>query len=275
MTKKRAKNKQKNKSGVPLLITVAIIIIILGLVGMYALGVINAPKFITDIFSEAESTTLPPAAGNIAPKGEAPEYYEALPREEYAKALANMSMPEKFYRRYSISLFSGENVRKTDYNAIYNGGDWWVQTSENDVIMSTVICKGGSVKIYDNADNTSVIDASGEIDRSEYFGYTSLSEITSMINALASGEQVDYAGGSISDFSLSFTQSRGTGENIFSFTFTRSDGIKEEYTFTFESATILSAIKYLPSGEKIYQMETKDSRNNIEGINVDELFVIN
>ena len=271
----KTKNKQKNKSGIPLLITVAILIVILGLVGMYALGVIKAPKFITNIFGEAESTTLPPAAGNIAPKGEEPVYYEALPREEYAKALGNISIPEQFYRRYSISLFSGENVRKTDYNAIYNDGDWWVQALENNVILSTVICKDGAVKIFDNADNTSVIDASGEIDRSEYFGYTSLSEITSMINAIANGERVDYAGGNITDFSLSFTQSRGTGENIFSFTFTRSDGIKEEYTFAFESATILSAIKYLPSGEKIYQMETKDSKNNIDEVDVGELFVIN
>ncbi|MBQ6893409.1 MAG: hypothetical protein IJN48_04310 [Clostridia bacterium] len=270
---KRSDDTFYSKRSIALLITAVVIITIIGLAGMYALGIISMPQFISDIFNKSESTAVGSVIGNIAAQDEEKIYYEALPREEYANAIADISIPNEYYQSYTITLFAGDTKRVTDYIAIYKDDDWWVQTSENEVILSTVICKDGRVKIADNADNTSILDESGEINYAEYFGYTPLSSLTSMIYALASGEAVEYAGG-VSDFSLSFTQARGTGENIFSFNFTRADGIKEEYTFAFESATILSAAKYSSSGEKIYQMEMKDSQSNVDNIDIDTLLVI-
>ena len=261
------------KKGIAFLISAAAIIAVVGLVGMYLLGIIQVPSFFEDLFSPKETESIAPISGNIKPEGEEKVYHEALPREKYATALADISIPNEYYQRYSISLFAGDITKTTDYTALYKDGDWWVQTSENDVILSTVICKNGTVKISDNTDNSSVLDSSGKINFFEYLGYTPLDTLTDMIKALANGENIDYAGG-ISDFSLSFTQARGTGENIFSFNLTRNDGFKEEYTFAFESATILSAAKYSPSGEKIYQMEMKDSKNDLEDVDVASLLVI-
>ncbi|MBQ8836340.1 MAG: hypothetical protein IJ002_02400 [Clostridia bacterium] len=270
---KNPKEKRKNNSGIALFAAVVVLVFVLGLAGMYALGIISMPAFLSDFIETDGTSAAAPIAGNIAAEDESIEYFEALPREEYATALADISVSDKYYQHYTVTVYSGEKKSAADYTAIMNGNDWWVQTSENDVIMSTVVCKDGKVKISDNTDNTSIVDESGEIHFSEYFGYTPLSELTAMIKALANGETVDYAGG-ITDFSLSFTQARGTGENIFSFSFTRADGFSEEYTFAFESATVLTAAKYSPSGEKIYQMEMKDSLNNIDDIDVDALFVI-
>lgn len=261
------------KKGIALLITVTVIIAVVGTVGMYAIGVLKIPSFISEMLNQTDIAPIPHAAGNISANNGEITYYEALPREEYAIALADITIPEQYYQNYSISLFSGDSVHKTDYTAIYNEGDWWVQTAEEGVILSTTVCKDGKVTLWNNADNSYVTDESGELNHYEYFGYPLLSTITDMIRALAKGESVDYAGG-VLDFSLSYTQSRGTGENIFSFNLTRADGFKEEYTFAFESATILSAAKYSPSGEKIYQMEMKNSKNDIEGIDVDLLFAV-
>lgn len=274
------KNKQNNsadtfygKKDIALLITAAVIIAIVGIVGMYSIGIIKMPSFLEDMLEKPEDNTAVPVAGNLKPEDEEKVYFEALPRDEYATALADIAIPEKYYQRYSVTLYAGEVSNTTDYIAIRDGESWWVQTSKDDVILSTVISKDGKVKISDNTDNTSIVDTSDEIDFFEYFGYTPLDSLTGMIKALANGESIDYAGG-VSDFSLSFTQARGTGENIFIFNLTRSDGFKEEYTFAFESATILSATKYLPSGEKIYQMEMHDSQSDTSGIDVDSLFVI-
>ncbi len=261
------------KKGIAFLISAAVIIAAIGLVGMYMLGVIQVPVFLEDMLSPKETEDIAPISGNIKPEDGEKVYYEALPREKYATALADISIPDEYYQRYSISLFAGDITKITDYIAIYKNGDWWVQASENDVILSTVISKGDKVKISDNTDNTSVLDSTGKINYFEYFGYTPLDTLTKIIFALANGESIDYAGG-ISDFSLSFTQARGTGENIFIFNLTRSDGFKEEYTFAFESATVLSAAKYSPNGEKIYQMEMKDSKNDLEDIDVASLLVI-
>ena len=52
------------------------------------------------------------------------------------------------------------------------------------------------------------------------------------------------------------------------------DGISEEYTFALESATILSIKKYDSDGEKIYQMEMKDSRNSLDEVDVESLLVL-
>ena len=270
---KNKREKTKSNSGTVLFIVGIVTVTILGLAGMYALGIMSMPAFLSDIFEKPSTSSATPIAGNISPYESDAEYYKALPREEYADALADISVPSKYYQRYTVTVFSGEASLSTDYTAIYDEGNFWVQTAEGDVIISTVICKDGKVKISDNTDNTSIVDPSGEISFYEYFGYTPLATLTAMIKALANGEPAGYVS-DISDFSLSFTQTRGTGENIFSFTFTRADEFKEEYTFAFESATVLSAAKYAPSGEKIYQMEMKDSQNSLDGIDVDKLFVI-
>ncbi len=271
--KNNGANRFYSKKGVVLIISMAVAFTAVGLLGMYALGILKTPAFLSDILEKPDAPTPSHVAMNIAAEDEDRVFYEALPRDEYAIALADISLPEEYYQRYTITLFAGEAAHTTDYTVIYNHGDWWVQTSEKDVILSTAICKSGTVKLSDNSDNTSVTDTSGDIDCFEYFGYTSLDKLADMICALAKGESVNYPVG-VADFSLSYTKARGTGENIFNFNLTRSDGFREEYTFAFESATILSAVKYSPSGEKIYQMEMKDSRNNIEGINVNSLFVI-
>ena len=262
-----------SKKGIILIICAALVFTATGIVGMYMLGIVKMPSFMSAFFNKSDAPTASHIAMNIHEEDKNKTFYEALPREEYAIALADISIPEEYYQRYTITLYSGETVRSTDYTVIYKRGDWWVQTKENDVILSTVVCKDKKVKLSDNSDNTSVTDVSGEIDCFEYFGYTSLAKLADMIRALAKGETVIYPGG-VADFSLSYTKTRGTGENIFNFSLTRGDGFKEEYTFAFESATILSAVKYSPSGEKIYQMEMKDSRNDIEGIFVNSLFVI-
>ena len=262
-----------SKKGIVLIICAALVFTATGIVGMYMLGIVKMPSFMSAFLNKSDTPTASHIAMNIHEEDENQTFYEALPREEYAIALADISIPEEYYQRYTITLYAGEAVRSTDYTVIYKHGDWWVQTKENDVILSTVVCKDKKVKLSDNSDNTSVTDASGEIDCFEYFGYPSLAKLADMICALAKGETVIYPGG-VADFSLSYTKTRGTGENIFNFNLTRGDGFKEEYTFAFESATLLSAVKYSPSGEKIYQMEMKDSRNDIEGIFVNSLFVI-
>ena len=261
------------KKGIAFLITATVIIAIIGIVGMYYIGILKMPSFITEMLSPTVTAPTLHAVGNIAEYSGEVMHYEALPRDEYAIALADILPPEHFYQSYSISISSNGSVRKTDYTAIFNNGDWWIQTSEDGVVLSTTVCYNNKVTLYNNADNTSITDTSGEINCHEYLGYPSLTSLTNTICALAKGESVDYVGG-VSDFSLSYTQSRGTGENIFSFNLTRADGFKEEYTFAFESATILSASKYSPSGEKIYQMEMKNSKNNIEGIDIDSLFTV-
>ena len=262
-----------SKKGIAIIVCAAIIFTAIGILGMYALGIVNLPEFLSVFFPKNDMPATSHVAMNIAAEDEDRVYYEALPREQYAIALADISIPDEYYQRYTVTLYAGEVAHTTEYTVIYKRGDWWVQTKENDVILSTAICKNGKVKLSDNSDNTSVTDSSGEIDCFEYFGYTSLAKLANMIRALAKGETVNYPGG-VADFLLSYTKARGTGENIFNFNLTRGDGFKEEYTFAFESATILSAIKYSPSGEKIYQMEMKDSRNSIEDINVNALFVI-
>ena len=257
--------------GVVILIIAVVIFALSAIAGMYALGVIKLPSFIGDFF--ADETLSQPKAENIAP-AETEELYKALPAGEYAVALADMPLPEEYYRSYSITLSSGDTQKSTDYIAIKKGDDWWVQVSENEVILSTALCSGGVVKITDNASNSSITsDAENGVTFKERCGIMPLGELAELIRAVESGEDVAYGGG-IATYALSFTQSRGTGENIFNFSFSCENGISEEYIFAFESASILSAKKTY-NGETIYQMELKDSRNELSEIDIDALFIFN
>ena len=275
------KNNKKNGDltfysarGITLLLVVITVFAILALGGMYALGVISMPSFITNIFNPPENTVLVAPDANISPEVSNFEYMEAISREEYADALASISIPSKFYQNYEITRYHGELSATVEYTAIYDGGNWWVQTKEGDVIISTVVCKDGKIKLSDNTDNTSVFVPASDISFTEHCGYLPIKNLTDIIHKLTNGQTVEYAGG-ISDYSLSFTPSRGTSENIFTFFFRRKDGISEEYTFAFESATILSAVKYNKDGERIYRMEMKNSRNNLDDVDVASLIKIN
>ena len=279
--KQKTKEKKKNNltfysaRGIGLMVAVLLLFIILALTGMYTLGIIHPPESFSSLFGQAEETTAPAAAANIAPEGEEAVLYEAIPREEYAKALADMHLPTEYYRAYSITVSFGIREDTTDYVAIRRGEDWWVQTSKDDVILTTAICKDSTVRITDNAQNTAVTaegysaETPSGVSFEERCGVLSLERVVEMIRTLADGETVNYGGG-ITNYSLSFTQARGTGENVFVFTFTCQNGVTEEYRFAFESAAILSVSKSL--GElKIYQMEMKEHRNDLSDVNVDSL----
>lgn len=279
--KQKTKETKKNKltfystRGIGFMAAVLLLFVILALTGMYTLGIIRLPESFSSLFGQAEETTAPAAAANIAPAGEEAALYEAIPREEYAKALADMHLPTEYYRAYSITVSFGIREDTTDYVAFRRGEDWWVQTSKDDVILTTAICKDGTVRITDNAQNTAVTAEgySAEnpegISFEERCGVLPLERVVEMIRAVSGGETVNYGGG-ITDYSLSFTQARGTGENVFVFTFTCQNGITEEYRFAFESAAILSVSKSL-GDIKIYQMEMKEHRNDLSDVNADSL----
>ncbi len=256
--------------GILILVIAVILFAIAALIGMYALGVINMPAFISNYFSDNEATNQ--EAENISPEAEN-ELYKALPAGEYASALADMPLPKNYYRSYSITVSAGNKNSKTDYIAIVNDNDWWVQTYKNGVILTTAVCKDGALKLTDNASNSSVTtEAEGSISFKERCEVMPLYELVQLIKAVDSGKHVSYSGG-ISTYSLSFTQSRGTGENLFNFSFTCENGVSEEYIFSFESAKILSAVKTY-GGETIYKMELTDSRNNLDDIDIDALFTL-
>ncbi len=274
------KNEQKKNEmtfystrGIMLLIAAVLVFATLALIGMSWLGVISIPRFITEFFDNSVETVPAGPISNIAFGENNTVFHEALPRDEYAAALADISFPSEFYYNYTISLFSEADTLTTDYIAICKGNDWWLQTAQNDVIMSTVICKNSLVQFSDNADNSFVTASQNNISLAEYSGFMPLKDLTLLIASLTSGNEVEYGGG-VSDYSLSYTQGRGGTENLFSFNFSRKDGISEEYTFALESATILSIKKYNSDGEKFYQMDMKDSRNNLDEINVESLIVL-
>lgn len=257
--------------GILIMIVIVIFFAVIALVGMYMLGIVSMPGFIKAFIDTPSETTIAPLAEKIAPEEEdAKEYEILLHRDEYANALADIAIPTEYYHNYTVSWLAGETERTVNYIAIYDEGNWWVQAEENSVITSTAICKDGKVELTNNSDNTSVITDVGDISFSEYFGYMPLEEAIGIIASLANGIPVSYGGG-IVDYSLLFTPAQGISENIFNFSFTRKDGISEEYTFAFESSSILSITRYNANGEMIYQMKTKDSRNSIEDIDIDTL----
>ena len=281
--KQKSKEKKTNAPfdsarGTWLLVAFLVLFIILVLTGMYTLGIIRLPDAFFAFFGRDTDMDPPSAAVNIAPDTDADTLYEAIPREEYAKALADMPLPSEYYRAYSITISFGIREEVTDYIAIRRGEDFWVQTSREDVILNTTVCKDGSVRITDNAQNAFVtahayteVHPEG-VTYEERSGVLTLDRVVEIIRAISAGEGVDYGGG-IVDYSLSYTQARGTGENVFNFTFTCKNGVTEEYRFAFESAVILSAKKSF--GEvQIYKMEMKEYRNDLADVDLDSLLVL-
>ncbi len=256
--------------GIMFMVIAVLLFATLALIGMYHLGVINIPSFLTDFLGNKEEVPPAPPAANIAPETGTVEHIEALPRDEYAAALVDISFPEEFYQSYTVTVSSDKAKHVTDYVAIYQNGNWWVQTQENGAIMSTTVFKNGTLQISNNAENSFITSPSSTVPFAEYSGYTSLKELVGIINALTSGETVEYGGG-IADYSLSFTQARGTNENIFTFDFSRKDGFSERYTFGLESATILSITKSDTNGNVFYQMNMKDSKNDLKDVNTESL----
>ena len=275
-------NKDKKKAkklGIIITVCAVVFTLAITLAVLFSVGVIKPPAFLASYFGTEVKTPAPSKSANIAPQEEAYSPKKALPAGEYAIALADMNIPQSFYMSYKITLFSDTNQSTTDYVAIKDGDTWWVQASKNDIILTTAICKDNVVKITDNASNSSVVtDAYSEtapsgITFKERCEFMPLSELVQMIKAVDSGETVAYGGG-ITTYSLSYTQSRSTSENLFSFSFSCENGISEEYIFSFERAVILSATK--KHGDKIiYQMELKDSRDDLSDIHLDELTKIN
>ncbi len=263
--------------GVALLVAIMILFTLVALAGMYMLGIIALPRSLTGLFN-AETEALAPVHGLAdLPDGPGESLLsEALPREQYAAALELMTLPEAYYRSYTITVFSGGNSVKTDYTAVYRERDWWVQISEQGTVISTAVCQNGEVEITDHTRDASVTAlgasefSAGSVSFEERCGVLTLRTLTSMISSLEAGESVSYGGGEIADYTLSFTPARGTGENLFTFSFSLGD-LREEYVFSFESAVILSAAKYY-KGTQIYAMETKAYANDLSALNVNSLF---
>ncbi len=280
MTKKQTKQKKQSKTPfygagtLWLAIAILALVITLLLWGLAYLGVVDIP----DLSSSQEngnSASNPNApTANIAGEPENKPLYEAVPRREYATALANMQFPSEYYRNYRITLSSDDTKYTTEYFVICDNDDWWIQTAVDKTILQTVICHNGKTSITDNAANTSVkIDSDFGPDFEESCGIMTLERLVEIIHAAANGDDIDYGGG-ISDYSLSFTQTRLSGENLFSFSFSCPNGISENYTFSFENAVILSATKSF-DGKEIYKMEIKDYRNDLTEIDVNALFADN
>ena len=279
MTKKKVtktKSAFYSAKGIATLIAMLLVLSALALWGLYTIGALRFP---TELFAEETTAPLPSGAvANIAPEGTQAELKEAVPREEYAFALSEMEIPASYFRKYTITLQSGNYTDVTSYYAVKDGENWWVQTEKEHVILTTAFCKDGTVHVADNAQNSSVsvpaqsAENPDGVSFEERCGILTLETLVEIIRRAAAGEPVEYGGG-IRDYSLSYTPSRGTGENLFTFSFVNGSGIAEEYTFAFESARILSATKAL-DGNVIYKMELKDYRNELADFDTSALFTL-
>lgn len=279
MTKKTQTKTNKNGGSIFTIILALVAFTVIFVFGMHKFGVINLSESFGSIFTEAEPPYNNAPAANISNNPSKNEYFEAIPREEYALALAKMQFPNEYYRNYKIAISSAESMYVTEYFVVKSHDDWWVQTANEGVILQTAICSDGSVTITDNAANTSVnvseysAEAPLGVSFEEKCGIISLSTLVDMICAVANGDKVTHGGG-IADYSLSYTQTKPSGENLFSFSFVCQNGVSEEYTFSFENAAILSASKSY-EGKEIYKMEIKDYRNTLDEIDVNSLFSAN
>lgn len=263
--------------GVALLVVIMLAFTLVALVGMHMLGIIALPRSIADWFGEETEASEPlPGLADLPNKPGENVLYEALPREEYAAALKRMTLPESYYRSYTITVYSGKYSFMTEYTSVFREGDWWVQTAEEGVVTSTAVCRNREVTITDHTRDAAVTalgsseQATGGVSFEERCGVLTLQTLTSMISALEAGEPVLYGGGEVTDYTLSFTPARGTGENLFTFSFSLGD-LREKYVFSFESATILSAEKYYKN-TRIYAMEMQSYANDLSALNVDALF---
>lgn len=276
---KTSKGKFYSTGAIWLMIILVLAFSIMAVFGLYRLGIIKLPDSFDQAFMEKPTSPSNAPAANIANAPEEKESYEAIPREEFATALSKMALPDEYYRNYRIAISSETSQFVTEYYTIKKSNDWWVQTAVNEVIIQTAVCNGGNITVTDNAANTSAkaLEKSDEnptgISFEESCGIITLDTLANMIYDIANGNTVTYGGG-IADYSLSFTQTRHSGENLFSFSFLCQNGVSEEYTFSFENAVILSASKSF-GGKEIYKMEIKDYRNDLSEIDTENLFSVN
>lgn len=260
--------------GVTLLLSVVLVLAVLALLGMYSLGVIRPPASLSALFGTTETTARPAQTTDIETAAEETTLTPALAREEYAAALGDMQIPSAYYRAYTVSIYGGNAVTATQYEAVVRDADWWVREARDGVILSTAVCRDGAVQITDNTQNSTVTAAGTDTRRgirlAERMGVLPLGELTALIGTLGAGGTSDYGGG-ITGYSLALAPARGTGENVFTFAFTTASGVREVYSFSFENAVLLSAEKYV--GDRlIYRMESTAYTNDLADTGADRLF---
>lgn len=260
--------------GVTLLLSVVLVLAVLALLGMYSLGVIRPPASLSALFGTTETTARPAQTADIETAAEEITLTPALAREEYAAALGDMQIPSAYYRAYTVSIYGGNAVTATQYEAVVRDADWWVREARDGVILSTAVCRDGAVQITDNTQNSTVTAAGTDTRRgirlAERMGVLPLGELTALIGTLGAGGTSDYGGG-ITGYSLALAPARGTGENVFTFAFTTASGVREVYSFSFENAVLLSAEKYV--GDRlIYRMESTAYTNDLADTGADRLF---
>ena len=260
--------------GVTLLLSVVLVLAVLALLGMYSLGVIRPPASLSALFGTTETTARPAQTADIETAAEETTLTPALAREEYAEALGDMQIPSAYYRAYTVSIYGGNAVTATQYEAVVRDADWWVREARDGVILSTAVCRDGAVQITDNTQNSTVTAAGTDTRRgirlAERMGVLPLGELTALIGTLGAGGTSDYGGG-ITGYSLALAPARGTGENVFTFAFTTASGVREVYSFSFENAVLLSAEKYV--GDRlIYKMESTAYTNDLADTGADRLF---
>lgn len=260
--------------GVTLLLSVVLVLAVLALLGMYSLGVIRPPASLSALFGTTETTVRPAQTADIETAAEETTLTPALAREEYAAALGDMQIPSAYYRAYTVSIYGGNAVTATQYEAVVRDADWWVREARDGVILSTAVCRDGAVQITDNTQNSTVTAAGTDTRRgirlAERMGVLPLGELTALIGTLGAGGTSDYGGG-ITGYSLALAPARGTGENVFTFAFTTASGVREVYSFSFENAVLLSAEKYV--GDRlIYRMESTAYTNDLADTGANRLF---
>ena len=251
-----------------------LVLAVLALLGMYSLGVIRPPASLSALFGTTETTARPAQTADIETAAEETTLTPALAREEYAAALGDMQIPSAYYRAYTVSIYGGNAVTATQYEAVVRDADWWVREARDGVILSTAVCRDGAVQITDNTQNSTVTAAGTDTRRgirlAERMGVLPLGELTALIGTLGAGGTSDYGGG-ITGYSLALAPARGTGENVFTFAFTTASGVREVYSFSFENAVLLSAEKYV--GDRlIYRMESTAYTNDLADTGADRLF---
>lgn len=263
--------------GVTLLLAVVLLLAVLALYGMYSLGVIRMPASLSALLGAEETTARPTQMADIAPATEeTAALTPAMAREEYAAALADMPMPSAYYRAYTVTIYSGNVSTKTNYTLVVRNADWWLREAREDVALSTAVCADGKLRITDHTLDQTVTataagaDAPNGIRLSERMGVMPLYELTALIGTLDSGGMSDYGGG-ITGYSLALTPARGTGENIFTFSFTTALGVREVYSFSFENAVLLSAEKYV-GDSLIYRMESTAYKNGLSDADTADFF---
>ncbi|MBQ7661724.1 MAG: hypothetical protein IJS44_06690 [Clostridia bacterium] len=258
-----------SRRGVATLAAFVALFTIISLVGMYALGVIKLPAALTALFADETSAVSPAHAGEDIPLPPQNRYETAVPLSEYAAALSEIELPKGFYQTYTVTRGTGKNGQTLYYTFLQNGNDYWVQTASGSVILSTVVCKDGQVRLTDHSRNEKAT-VGGALTAEEAAGVLSLAHLLEMMRAAATDTPVDYGGG-LSNYSLSISASRGEGDNLFTFAFTTGDGVSERYTFSPERGVLLSGEKTY-GGKVIYSMQSTGFTDDLSEIDLDLLF---